>query len=131
MKQNLNKLIITIIGLLLLIVILYFFNQGSLNKAGTVEINVIDAAGNIVIDEEVKFIEKQSLKDILEENYDVEIRNGFLVQIEDVYADGEGYFIKIWVNCQMASYGVENLYFADGDIVHLVHTKVDDFNAPC
>lgn|SRR5690554_273209 len=131
MKQNLSKITITILGALLLIVILYFFNQGSLSNAGTVEIIVIDGTSNIVIDEEINFVENQSLKDILDENFDIKIINGFLVQVEDVYADGDGYFIKIWVNCQYASYGAENLYFEDGDIVHLVHTKVDDYNAPC
>lgn len=130
MKNKIGKIIITIIAVIIFISLISLINNNNFSTAGTAQIIVIDESGEIVIDDQLAFKEKQNLRKLLESNYDIELVNGFLVKVENVYADGKENFIKIWVNNKAANYGVDSLYLNDGDIVHLVYTKVDDYRAP-
>ncbi|HHU56044.1 MAG TPA: DUF4430 domain-containing protein [Acholeplasmataceae bacterium] len=129
MKKNILKAIITVCSIIVIGLIVHFVNNNKLDNSGTVRIIVIDEAQNEVINEEIYF-HNQNLRAILEENFEIEDRNGFLIRINEVYADGNEYFIKIYVNDKAALQGINQLKLSDGDVIKFVYTKVGDYSVP-
>lgn len=131
MKKNIIKILLTIISLVILFFVIRFLdNYHKLEDSGTIQVIVIDENDNTVIDEEVSYTKGQSLKELFEANFDIEERNGFLVRINDVYADGKEYFLKIYLNNKPALYGINQLKYKNGDVIMIVHTKVGDYRDP-
>ena len=54
-----------------------------------------------------------------------------LLGIDSIYADTREYFLKIYVNCETANYGISDIKLKDGDEIRIVYTKVGDFSDPC
>lgn len=138
MKTTKSKIWLSILAIMIgAVTIFWMHNQEGAQNGGTIEIIVIDEFGEIVIDDYVTFTatnseaKKTTMRMILVEHYDIEIKQGMLIRIETVYADTREYFIKIWINCEPSLYGIDQMPFKDGDVIHFVHTKVGDMRAPC
>lgn len=127
-----SKIIISLVCIIIVFLIIRFLgNYNKYEDSGTIHIIVIDEKQNHVIDQEIEFQKNQSLNELLKENFDIEERNGFLYRIENVDADGKDYFLKIYVNCEPASQGINTLSYRDGDVIMFVYTKVGDYHNPC
>ena len=109
----------------------FMMKPTNLITSGVVRIIVVNKEGQTIIDDEWSFSSsannKVTLRTILEEHYDIVVENKMLMGINGLIADNKTYFWKIWINCQMATRGIEALYFKDGDVIKLVYTKVGDY----
>jgi len=137
-KIYIKKIIVSVIGLLVLGLALLWVNRiGGAKTDGTIQIILIDEANQERVNDFISYQvltsdnKKTTLHSILEEHYDIVVENGMLIEMEGVHADTIEYFLKIWVNCEAANYGIDHLPFADGDVIMIVYTKVGDYHDPC
>lgn len=130
MKEKSIKIGVSIIAIIAIVVI-YIFTMSSPNiTKGEIRIIVIDDNAEVIIDDTWEFDASKgnvSLRTILEEHYDIVVRNKMLMGINGLETDNINYFWKIYLNCQMATKGIENLAFKDGDEIRLVYTAVGDY----
>lgn len=127
-----TKLLLTAVAIVVLIFAFYIYkkNLDSENE-GEITIIVVDSQKCEVVNQIVIFVKDDNLYKILERNFQIEVKNKMLMGIEGVNADTKNYFLKIYVNCQAANYGINDIKVKNGDEVRIVYTKVGDYSDPC
>lgn len=138
MKHISTKIFLSIGALIILsLTMVWLINHRGATESGTIQIRVIDAQGAIIIDDMIDYDvtdedgNKTTMHMILSSQYDIEVRNGFLVRIESVEADGRDYFIKILINCIPSNYGIDQMKFKNGDVISFVYARVGGTNDAC
>lgn len=126
------KLILTALALGILFLAGYLYKE-SLKTTGSGEVTIIivNDEKQEIINEVIHFDEDESLEKLLKRNYEVVVENKMLLGIEGIYADTKQYFLKIYINCNVASYGISDIKLNDGDEIRIIYTKVGDFSDPC
>ena len=138
MNKLVIKIIVSVIGIIVLGLALLWVNQeGGAKTDGTIQIILIDEAGQELVNDFISYQvinrenKRTTLHTILAEHYQIVVQNGMLIEMQGVHADTTEYFLKIWINCQAANYGIDHVTFLDGDVIHIVYTRVGDYRAPC
>lgn len=138
MKTNTLKILLSLVAIVIVVLTLHWINASrGASQDGVITIIVINDKKETIIEDDIAYEaqtedgKKTTIRMILEEHYDIEVRQGMLVRIEDVEADTREYFIKIWINCKQAQYGIDQMPFEDGDIIHFIYTKVGDMSDAC
>lgn len=138
MKHISTKIFLSIGALIILsLTMVWLINHRGATESGTIQIRVIDAQGDIIIEDMIDYDvtdedgNKTTMHMILSSQYDIEVRNGFLVRIESVEADGRDYFIKILINCIPSNYGIDQMKFKNGDVISFVYARVGGTNDAC
>lgn len=127
-----KKILLTIIALIVLVLVNFLYRKILIvHNQGEVTIVVIDENKSEVINQKVSFKEEDTLQMVLERNFDVDVKNKMLVGIEGISADTKDYFLKLYINCQAANYGISDIKLKDGDEIRIVYTKVGDYSDPC
>ena len=128
-----KKVIISIIVLLSLTVIFFYFSQPqSGDNQGVITVRVIDQDNNVVIDDEITFTEEVSLFEILQDNYDIgcanssyiidytcsfkQLNSHIVLGIEDMETDWYGSYLQIFINDEASIYGVDLILVEDETI---------------
>lgn len=139
MKQiSTIKIALSIVALAIMVLtVIWLTAHRGATEAGRINIRVIDAQGEVIIDDWIDYDvtdengHKTTMRLILSSQYDIEVRNGFLVRIETVEADGRDYFIKILINCIPSNYGIDQMKFKDGDVISFVYARVGGSDDAC
>lgn len=132
MKNKFIKIGVSIVAVVIIILVYLHINAPPPITSGVIGIVVVDQEGQTIIDDEWEFSSSENnkitLRLILEEHYEIVVEKKMLMGINGIIADNTNYFWKIWINCQMATKGIDALYFKDGDVIKLVYTAVGDYN---
>lgn len=123
------KIFITIIATIILVFLAVFVNKKYLSETdGIIYINIVDEEINLDKTDEVSFSKGEKLVDILKRNYVIDIKDGFLYQIDEIKSyDISNKFIQIWLNDKLANKGIEQLAFKNKDKITFKLAKVGDY----
>lgn len=131
MKAKLIKIGVSIILLVAIVMIIRWINAPPSITSGTIHLVVIDEASTTIIDENIPFEttadDPVTLRSLLETHYQVLVEANMLIGIEGHLANNTTHFWKIWINCQMATRGIDAIYFEDGDEIRIVFTAIGDY----
>lgn len=130
MKRIITSIVITItlLGLVFAVCRLTTKDDTAISK-GSITITLVDENKKST-KKTIEYEEGTTFRQILDNNYDIEIVNGFLYRIDDLYCPNEyEYFIKIIINCELSNYGVDNFKFNNHDeIIFRVSSVEDHYN---
>ena len=130
--MNKLKLLLTALAVGILGLAIYLYKDSiKTDSEGEITIIVVNDKKLEVVNEKVKFYPEDNLGKLLENNFEVIVENKMLLSIEGVYADTKQYFLKIYINCRVANYGISDIKLNDGDEIRIIYTKVGDFSDPC
>lgn len=130
MKSKIGlKLFITIIATIIIVFLVIFVTKNYLSETdGIIYINIVDEEINLDKTDEISFSKGEKLVDILKRNYVVDVKDGFLYQIDQIKSyDISNKFIQIWLNDKLANKGVEQLEFKNKDKITFKLAKVGDY----
>jgi hypothetical protein len=86
----------------------------------TATIEIFDLEDKKVESKTVELKDKQSLMEVLKENFEVDETNGFINGVGELRANSdEKQYIAIKVNGELAAVGANDLIIEDGDVVSL------------
>ena len=99
---------------------------------GTVTITIIDEIGDTISSKEYDFVERDTLYDLLNENYELGCANSsyqlstecpsgifssrILLKIDDLETDWRNSYIAIYENDEYSVLGIDYIYLNDGDV---------------
>ena len=126
MNKHIIKIVLTVIALFILgVAIYYVYNGTGTKEEGNITIIVVDETGTEIINDDISYNEGTTMLTILNENYDVEVDNGFLIRFETLEArDPQIAFIKIYIDDQASQRGVGQMKFKDGNTIKFVYTEI-------
>ena len=127
MKQNNKKIIATVVAVIALVAVLFFFGQANKSDvAGELNVQLVNLEGEVVSDKEVEFKEEQTIVEVLEENYDnVVMKDGMLMSIEDFTTPTDwSTFIAILVDGEMSPVGLLEIDYQNIDLLTFQMTEM-------
>lgn len=122
-----HKIIYSIIAILFLAAALFLIYHENKGSEGKITITLVSLEGEVLDKRDVSFSKDDTLYDVLKENYDIIEENGMLLKINELETlDTSKYFIKIYLNEEMANRGIKTLKINDGDKLSFVYTKTGE-----
>ncbi|MGM9899501.1 MAG: DUF4430 domain-containing protein [Bacilli bacterium] len=133
MKKKIIPLILSIIVVAIMIGLIIFIYHGKkTTTSGWITIYLYTEERELISQKELSFTNNQTFYELLNENYDIEMRGTMLVKIDSLEAHNTSEkFIKIYHNNVSSKYGVMQLEMHDQDeIVFIIEkTKINgDYN---
>lgn len=126
-----KKLILTIVLLLVAVVIfvgvyLKINSKYTTDSDGQIQVEIVDLDGVVIKDKTIEFNEGDTLKELLEENFNnVVFESGMLMAIEDYTTPSDwSTFLCVYVDGQMSMVGLLEVQFTNGTKISLVITEV-------
>lgn len=123
-----KKIIFTVISLIILITLILFVNKEvTVKEDCNFSVDIINDdycdTKNLVL------LSNQSLIDVLEDEYYLNISNGMVLEI-DVLKDYDStkYFIEIYVNYVKSNKGINNINVNNNDKISFVLKEIGDFS---
>ena len=126
-KGNLFKIIGTVIGVALLVVVGFFlFDSFSAKGDGVITVRVEELDGTVLSEKEIEFYEGDTLIKLIEENFNnVVIDNGMIMEIETYKTPSDwSTFLSVYVDDKMSEVGLKDIVYVDGMKITL---KVTEF----
>ena len=126
-KKNLFKIIGTVIGVALLVVVGFFlFDSFSAKGDGVITVRVEELDGTVLSEKEIEFYEGDTLIKLIEENFDnVVFDNGMIMEIETYKTPSDwSTFLCVYVDDKMSEVGLKDIVYVDGTKITL---KVTEF----
>ena len=126
-KGNLFKIIGTVIGVALLVVVGFFlFDSFSAKGDGVITVRVEELDGTVLSEKEIEFYEGDTLIKLIEENFNnVVIDNGMIMEIETYKTPSDwSTFLSVYVDDKMSEVGLKDIVYVDGTKITL---KVTEF----
>ncbi|QLY39645.1 DUF4430 domain-containing protein [Hujiaoplasma nucleasis] len=133
---------------LLVIVMVFLLDLGpdqeieTENSIGQIAFILYDESNSVVLADDLKFYENDTLFTLLKRHYTLVCANQFykadpscshkfpngyvLLAIEDIESDWYNTVLTIYVNHERANYGVSMLNLNDGDIIEIKRTDYDE-----
>ena len=99
--------------------------SNSASSSGKIKVELVALDGTIIEDETIKFIEGDTLANLISEEFDnVVISDGMLMEIEDYKTPSNWEtFISIYVNDKMSMVGIYDIKLENNMVVSLRITK--------
>ena len=126
-KGNLFKIIGTVIGGALLVVVGFFlFDSFSAKGDGVITVRVEELDGTVLSEKEIEFYEGDTLIKLIEENFNnVVVDNGMIMEIETYKTPSDwSTFLSVYVDDKMSEVGLKDIVYSDGMKITL---KVTEF----
>lgn len=138
MNKILVKILISIFAAIaLLLVFFLMINRGS-DSYGNIDFILYNENEEIVIEDQLSFNEGDTLFDVLNREYDLvcadsnyqrdetcshQFINGYvLLEIEEVSSNWYDSVLSIYINGELANYGVSLIELEDGDLIEIKRT---------
>lgn len=121
-------IILSIIAVIIMVFALININSYTKNtNSGTITIELIDS-DNVKSTKDLPFTKNDSLYSLLDSNYEIEVKNGMLIKIDNLYTpDTTDKFIKILINDSMSNYGIYQIKLVDKDVITFIITDVKSY----
>lgn len=126
-KGNLFKIIGTVIGVALLVVVGFFLvDSFSAKGDGVITVRVEELDGTVLSEKEIEFYEGDTLIKLIEENFNnVVFDNGMIMEIETYKTPSDwSTFLSVYVDDKMSEVGLKDIVYSDGMKITL---KVTEF----
>lgn len=126
-KRNLFKIIGTVIGVALLVVVGFFLvDSFSAKGDGVITVRVEELDGTVLSEKEIEFYEGDTLIKLIEENFNnVVFDNGMIMEIETYKTPSDwSTFLSVYVDDKMSEVGLKDIVYSDGMKITL---KVTEF----
>ena len=126
-KRNLFKIIGTVIGVALLVVVGFFLvDSFSAKGDGVITVRVEELDGTVLSEKEIEFYEGDTLIKLIEENFNnVVFDNGMIMEIETYKTPSDwSTFLSVYVDDKMSEVGLKDIVYVDGTKITL---KVTEF----
>ena len=126
-KGNLFKIIGTVIGVALLVVVVFFLvDSFSAKGDGVITVRVEELDGTVLSEKEIEFYEGDTLIQLIEENFNnVVFDNGMIMEIETYKTPSDwSTFLSVYVDDKMSEVGLKDIVYVDGTKITL---KVTEF----
>lgn len=136
-----KKLVVSTVILILAVVSFFMLKEEAKAESfGQATIIIIDESGLEIIHDEIKFVEGQTLFEVLEENYTVACANDsyrisdvcekttfgghVILQLDTIETDWYNSYISIYVNDTYSTSGVDLISLTDGEVYKFVYTSL-------
>lgn len=115
------KIILTIVSLFILSLVLVL----NYNKKEEITFTVEIIKDDYKIEKEIFVQEGNTIYQELKNNFEIEVRDGFLYKIDflEAYNNSEAY-IAIYINDKYSSYGINNLNLESEDKLSFIYTSI-------
>lgn len=125
-KNNILKLVLTIIALAALISVVILIGRGFSSKSdGTITVEVVALDRSIIKSKDIDFNEGEKLVDLIQSNFDnVVVEGTMIMAIEDYTTPSDwSTFLSIKVDGVESMVGITEIEFTDGTKISLVITE--------
>lgn len=118
-----KKILLTTIALIIICLTILIVNKEESNNEINITVKLVKE--ELVETKNLVITNDKSLFEILNENYDIEITNGFIYKIGflEAYDNNEAY-IAIYVNGSYANKGIQTLTLNDNDVLMFEYTNI-------
>ena len=109
MNQKTKKIIATVVAVVALVAVVFFFAGSNKSDAdGSLNVEIIDLAGEVINSKECEYAKEETIVEVLEENFDnVTMDNGMLMTIDSLTTPEDwSSFIAILVDGEMSPVGL-------------------------
>lgn len=122
MKKRIIPIICTVVALLIIGISVWYLNKpNETAENGEITIILYNKEKEEVENKKIEFAKGDTFVNILEENFDIVIKDGMLHKINSLEAyDTKEEFIKIYIDCKPSNKGIKLIVPTNGTIYRFV-----------
>ena len=127
MNQKTKKIIATIVAVVALVAVVFFFaGSNKSDAAGSLNVEIKDLAGEVINSKECEYQEEQTIVEVLEANFDnITMDNGMLMTIDTLTTPEDwSSFIAILVDGEMSPVGLLDIDYQNIELLTFQMTEM-------